>query len=68
MCNTIIVDEIDLNNAMVDQIIGNANGGGIHDGVFRLKFGSSFDMVGRLLSSGEKTLERTAMKKNPVVV
>lgn len=44
---------------MVDQMIGNATGGGCQEGRFlSRKTGSFFDTVGRELSSGEKTLLR----------
>ena len=45
-----------LNNAIVLHITGNANGGGVHDGLnLSLNTGSFLDALGLELSRGEKT-------------
>jgi hypothetical protein len=55
--------EIDRKKAIVVQIKGNANGGGVHHGRRRsLNTGSFAVGDGRELSNGENTRERNAMK------
>jgi hypothetical protein len=56
--------DIVLRKVIVDQMIGNATGGGCQDGRFlSLKTGSSFDADGLELSNGENTLLRSESEK-----
>ena len=52
---------------MVDQIIGNASGGGVHQGLRRsLKTGSLVLALGRELSNGENTRLFKAIKNENI--